>query len=374
MSRRPASVELPEGTVGSIQWEVLVCVQREEPPAMAIEGSNRSPMVEPEDQAAGAWNKLVGEHLDPARIHVLQEEHHEKALVCRLVGVGTAGSNVVAKRCDRETAATESVIYERVLPHLTVGTLRCYGGVADDDHHYYWLFLEDAGDEPYRLDLEEHRTLAGHWLGTMQGSAQRVPCIDGLATRAVSFYFDLLRMAHDSTVRVLDHPVLARCDPTPLTAIVRHIDKLQSQWRQVEGFCERMPRTLVHGDLGSQNARIRIGQASNSLLIMDWEKAGWGVPAIDLAQSVGTSVSPDITAYCLAVRPYWPDIEMRDVLRLAEYGTMFRLINSVVWVNQGFFTWVDAHKKWDSPEWYMSEVRCYEPALANWIAAQRLDG
>jgi hypothetical protein len=208
----------------------------------------------------------------------------------------------------------------------------------------------------------------------MHGSAQRVPFIDGLAKRAGSFYLDLLKATHVSTLEVLDHPAFAGGDPAPLDAIVRHLSILQLQWRQVERFCERMPQTLVHGDLGSQNARIRLGHTSNSLLIMDWEKAGWGVPAVDLAQSVGTSVSPDIITYWSAVRSYWPVLEMTDVLRLAEYGTMFRLLNAVEWVNQGFFTWGNAHTNWDSPDWYVSELQCYEAALANWIAAHAFDG
>jgi hypothetical protein len=80
-------------------------------------------------------------------------------------------------------------------------------------------------------------------------------------------------------------------------------------------------------------------------------------------------MSPDITAYWSAARPYWPDLEMTDVLRLAEYGTMFRLIDAVAWANQGFFTWVNAHTTtWDSPDWYVSEVQYYEPALAKWTA------
>jgi hypothetical protein len=89
---------------------------------MATEGNNREATAEPEEQAADAWRKFAAEHVRPARIRVLQKEHHDKALVCRLVGVGTAGSDVVAKRCDREAATTERLIYERVLPHLLIGT------------------------------------------------------------------------------------------------------------------------------------------------------------------------------------------------------------------------------------------------------------
>src|SRR5262249_7412497 len=123
-----------------------------------------------------------------------------------------------------------------------------------------------------------------------------------------------------------------------------------------------------HGDLGWQNARVRLGGVCNSLVVMDWEHAGWGVPVVDLAQSVA-SMSPNLITYWAAVKSYWPSLKFMDVLRMAEYGTMFRLINAIAWANQSFLTWVNEYTNRDSPEWYLSDVQCLEAALANWIEA-----
>jgi len=110
-----------------------------------------------EHQAAAAWHRLTAEHIEPTSIRILQRSRG-KALVCRLVGVGISGINVIAKRRDRETAETECVIYGRIMPHLTVSMLRYCGSVVDEDREHYWLFLEDAGDVPKGDEFQFQRS------------------------------------------------------------------------------------------------------------------------------------------------------------------------------------------------------------------------
>ena len=74
---------------------------------------------------------------------------------------------------------------------------------------------------------------------------------------------------------------------------------------------------------------------------MDWETAGWGVPAMDLAQLKG-ALSPDIETYAAAVRSCWPSLNTRDLERLARFGTMFRLIFSIASESENLrYDWVD---------------------------------
>jgi hypothetical protein len=100
-------------------------------------------------------------------------------------------------------------------PPLTISVLRYYGSVVDEVRQHYWLFLEDAGDVPYVRELKEHRNLAAYWSATMHGSAPRVPSIEGLAVRAGTFYLNLFRETRESTLEIIDHPILGGCDPTP---------------------------------------------------------------------------------------------------------------------------------------------------------------
>jgi len=164
---------------------------------------------------------------------------------------------------------------------------------------------------------------------------------------------------------VLGHPV-ARADDRrrTLEAIIGHCDRLETLWPSIERFCERIPRTLVHGDLASKNVRIRAEQTGQSLLVMDWETAGWGIPAADLAQfplerSQYISLSLDLEAYWTVVQPWWPSVGLPDLRRLAELGKAFRLIVALAWTNEGFH----AH----TVEWYMTDMSWYERALRDWL-------
>ena len=67
----------------------------------------------------------------PAAIEVLQR--NKKATVYRLTALAPDGSDVIAKRARRITLAVERVIYERILPHVPVPSLCCYGYVDDPD-------------------------------------------------------------------------------------------------------------------------------------------------------------------------------------------------------------------------------------------------
>src|SRR5438874_3137874 len=341
--------------------------------------------------AVRAWRRLGGGRAEPDRVEILKEVVHDercdldpfpaegtnrysvlelspsRSAVYRLVGVGPGGSAVVAKQCYQkhsESAVTEHVIYERVLPRLPVSALRYYG-LVDDDTECRWLFLEDAGDENYALEVAEHRALAGRWLGAMNLSAQRLAVGEALPDRGPAFYLEGLRRARAMIRNVLGHPAVRADDRwRTLEAIVGHCDRLETLWPAIERSCERIPRTLVHGDLASKNVRIRAEQTGQSLLVMDWETAGWGISAADLAQfslerSHYISLSPDLEAYWAVVQPWWPSVGLPDLRRLAELGKAFRLIVALAWTNEGFH----AH----TVEWYMTDMSWYERALRDWL-------
>src|SRR5712691_8639241 len=327
--------------------------------------------------AVRAWRRLAGGHSEPDSIQILKEDLHDKrcdldpfppkgtgrSSVYRLVGVGPRGSTVVAKQ--GESAATEHIIYERVLPRLPISALRYYGSVDDDDTEYCWLFLEDAGDERYSPEVKEHRALAGRWLGAMNVSAQRLAVQEALPDRGAAFYLEGLRRARAMITKILGHPAVRADDRRILKAIVCHCDRLETLWQPIERFCERMPRTLFHGDLASKYVCVRAEETGQSLLVMDWETAGWGIPAADLAQfplerSHYISLSLDLEAYWTVVQPWWPNVGLPDLRRLAELGKAFRLIVALAWMNEGFH----AH----TVEWYMTNnMSWYEPDLHDWL-------
>jgi len=295
----------------------------------------------------------------PQNIEILQEKPG-KAEIYRLRGVGPGGAGVVAKRCSVASGRTERLIYQEILPTLPLSALEYYGFATDEDGRSCWLFLEDAGNENYDPELEEHRVLAGRWLGTMNTLAQSVPAARSLPDRGPRSYLELLKLAREEVLAVLDNSRVSSDGASLLTAIVSHFAAVEQRWHHVEHFCEAMPRTVVHGDFATQNARIRTRPGGTSLLVMDWEGAGWGVPAADLSETK-CSLRPDITAYWSVVRSFWPHVALAELRRWAQVGRMFRLISSVAWLNSGFAS--------GGVEWYVDEMHWYEPKFAQWLRA-----
>src|SRR5437867_10495561 len=127
----------------------------------------------PEYPAVKAWGQLRPEFGVPRRAEIVCGfgKKRWKRTVCRLEGVGPAGSAVIAKRCPRAQALLERTFYEEILPHLPVPTLRYYGSEEEPDTGFCWLFLGDADGEPYSPLLEEHRVLAARWLSLLHMSS-----------------------------------------------------------------------------------------------------------------------------------------------------------------------------------------------------------
>jgi Phosphotransferase enzyme family len=324
-------------------------------PRATIDDLKIDPMGHP---AVKAWRQLELECAEPKGVDLLKDNKRDGA-VYRLAGVGPGGTNVVAKRCDLETAAIERLVYQEILPQLPISALQCYGSILDDDRGYCWLFLEDAGDGAYSSDLEAHRRLGGHWLGAMNASAQRLPIATRLPDRGPNHYLQLLQQERNTTRQRLDHPTFDSDERRPLQAIVSHADVLEQNWGRIERFCARMPRTLVHGDLSQWNAHPRVGPAGENLAVLDWEFAGWGIPAVDLTQFAANALTPDLATYWQEVQECWPHLDLGDIQRLAHVGSIFRWIDSVAWANSGRFDRRVAR-------WYLADMEYYEPGLEEW--------
>src|SRR3990172_6727851 len=68
---------------------------------------------------------------------------------------------------------------------------------------------------------------------------------------------------------------------------------------------------------------------------MDWETAGWGVPAADLAPCSGVPPAPqmDMTLYGSMVRECWPSLDTQAIQRLATVGRLFRRLAAIHWAS-----------------------------------------
>jgi hypothetical protein len=282
-----------------------------------------------EHPAVRAWRQLQPQQGEPERIETLQDK--KKSVIYRLHGrtgaprrEGSGGAAVIAKRCWRATAFLERTIYEDVLPHLPLPALHYYGFVEEEESPYCWLFLEDAGGEKYSPSIREHSVLAGRWLGRMHTSAVRIAAAARLPHRGPSHYLEHLRAGRQTILGSLSNPALKGDEWAVLETIIAQCDLLERRWRQVEKWCEGIPSTLVHGDFRPKNARVRIDPAGVTLFALDWETAGWGVPAADLPRV-------DIGAYWSVARECWPMLDSRAMERLANVGNLFRWLAAISW-------------------------------------------
>src|SRR5262249_21460515 len=188
--------------------------------------------------------------------------------------------------------------------------------------------------------------------------------------RGPGHYLERLRSARSRILGNLAHPALQAADLAVLQAIVAQCEALEARWDRVERFCQGLPQTVVHGDFADKNVRVRTGQGGTALLPFDWSNAGWGIPAIDLAQSPLASSrfagNPAPVSYWAAVRAHWPAFGLGTIRRWGRLGTLFRLLAAIAWSASGL-----------GQEWVgktMTALRFYQAAVdremqaAGWLA------
>ncbi len=273
--------------------------------------------------AVEAWGRLAPDQGEPRRVFVLKPEKKRSA-VYRLQGIGPGPSSVIAKRGRTGRVAIELLVYRQVLPCLSVATLRCYGSVDDQEPGLAWLFLEDAGDEPYAAADSEHRVLAARWLAALHAttalhSSSLSACLPG---RGIDYYRKIVSLARETIHEGITNPACSDADVGTLDALMCSCDILESRWSKVDAICRDVPDTLVHGDFGAKNVRIRPGRDGLELLPLDWDSAGWGIPAIDVSQADGA-------AYWSAVRDYRPELEPDALAPFSAIGRMFLALESI---------------------------------------------
>jgi aminoglycoside phosphotransferase (APT) family kinase protein len=316
-------------------------------------------------KAVKAWSQLQPERVEPEGLEIVKLKN--KSAVYRLLGLGPNGSAVIAKRCPSRTAVIERRIYEELLPLLPVPTLRCYGFVEDTDGDYCWLFLEDAedaGGQMYSPLNPEHRALAGRWLATLHTALAQLGPANGLPDRGVSHYLALLRACRGKALQHLDNPVLPADDVAVLQTIASYCDVLEAHWSEMAEICDCLPPSLVHGDFVIKNVRVRATSSGLVLLPFDWEYSGWGVPATDVAQFVGGTVSPDLAAYHSVVERSVGGLDGRDMQRLAECGAFFRWLDDISW--EILYLTYQPYKYLSG---YMRCLKMYEPRMAKALQA-----
>jgi len=298
------------------------------PPAVSRRPSNV--MSHP---AAQAWHQLYP-HAAPLQITPLRVRKR-KNKIYRLDVAGRAGAAVIAKRCGKETALIERAVYEGILPHAAVPSLGYHGFLEEQDGEHGWIFMDEAIGDNYSNLLGGHRAAAARWLALLHSSVTDVPTKWQLPDGGPRRYLDILRATCEFIRQHLDNLILTPDDVTLLEGIQAHLHDVAAHWNRLEAACEGAPKTLVHGDFNGKNLRLRADNGHTRVFVFDWEVAGWGVPAADLAQQAlpfgRLSANPDIPTYWSTVRERWPNASAEAMNRLAYCGTAFRALSGLYW-------------------------------------------
>ncbi|PYS55000.1 MAG: hypothetical protein DMG13_05840 [Acidobacteria bacterium] len=306
-----------------------------------------------EHPASRAWAAAGGNDI-PTRIQILGRK--KKSAVYRLGGAGPGGAGIIAKRSRLEDGLTERTIYAEILPSAGINALQSFGFTEELDTGFAWLFIEDAGGKEHAPHVN-HRDLISDWLGLMHARTARVGAAAHLPDRSASHYRKHLESARRTILQHLGNPLMLPEDVSLLHSVVDQCDFLEARWNQIESFCNEIPRTLVHGDFVAKNMCVRNSRNGSELLLFDWETAGWGVPAADLAQlGLESMASVDLTVYRATVRESWPQVCLGDVERLGAVGSLFRLLAMIGWES--------TELQYGSVQKCMGSMRVYQAAMA----------
>jgi hypothetical protein len=286
-----------------------------------------------------AWTRLG--HDVPDRVEQMRKPTRSKPALYRLEFASAARLRVFAKHLRPEDPPAERRMLESVLPNLPVTTPNCLG-VCDEPDGHAWLFVEDVGETCYAPNDPEQRRLVARWLGRMHGAAAalatRVPLPDAGPGR----YLAKLRSARAEILLRQGNRALQADDHAVLRNVLARLDELEALWPAIERYCASLPTTLVHADFQPKNLRLRASSGGLALYPIDWETAGWGVPAADLAMASSRklSVSVDPDEYERAVRELLPELDATTIQRLSSIGHIFQTMAGIDWATADLrFEW-----------------------------------
>jgi Phosphotransferase enzyme family len=282
--------------------------------------------------AVTAWRELRPERLTPRCIEIVRDS--ESRAIYRLDGVGCGGSAVIAKRCRLSTASIEHTVYDEILPRLPFTTLRYYGFVREDDG-FAWLFLEDVGRVRFSRLVAQQRMLVGRWLALMHTFARSVGASAGLPDRGQRHYLEHLRAARRDIRLNIANPAVAGSDVDLLWSVIALCDDLESHWNELDQCFDGAPATLVHGDFRPKNVHLRTIDSEACVFVLDWETAGWGPPAVDLAPARGpySAHQVDVATYRSIAHESWAKSDSHTIGRLVAAGTIFRRLAAMAWAS-----------------------------------------
>lgn len=174
-------------------------------------------------------------------------------------------------------------MHKEILPRLPIPSLHQYGLFPEQARKFCWMFIEDAGNECYLPDLNDHGVLGAALLAPMQMAAAALVAEIPLAERAPVTYSDASRAAREPIRLLLKETDLSDDERLTLAEISAHCDYLAACWKTIEALNDAYPTTLVHGNCHPANLRMINTEKGPRLVLLDWDTTGIASPAANLA-------------------------------------------------------------------------------------------
>ncbi len=274
--------------------------------------------------ASRVWEALNPDAESPESVEVLQEGHPLRPVYRLVDGSGRA---VIAKCLVGASGATERNVYEHILPRVGIRQPAFLGGTRAEPDGSQWIFVTEASGRAYNEGDQKDRIALATWLGTLHTGITWEP--PNLPDKSPKHYRSLLHNATRSLENRIAQQQTSTRESRAIGALLAQCARLESRWSVLEDHCSAGPRTLVHGDLVAHNVFIRERSSTDevvtNVVVIDWEKAGWGSPAEDLS-------GVDLDTYRQLVVDRWPRLEREWWRSLAEVGRFFRSVVFVAWV------------------------------------------
>lgn len=278
-----------------------------------------------------AWFQISGIRSLPSRVEHIYGIRRKKP-VYRLIEADAADRSVIAKRCYSATGIIEDKIYKKILPTLEFPAPHYYG-LFTENEEFSWLFLEDVGEDIFQYKKVEHQDAAARWLGRLHSRATRLSKSFKLEGRGSDYYLNHLHAGRARILENMNNPSLREADCSVLLEMVSLLEVIALDWNNIYSACDDMPNTLVHGGIKPLNMVIGHDGSEAIVYFIDWERAGWGMPAPDLApaQNRFSDGLINLETYWQNVREQWPNLSLPDIHRMAAIGYFLNRVAATNW-------------------------------------------
>jgi hypothetical protein len=244
-----------------------------------------------------------------------------------------SGDTVIAKYCPTGEARREETLHHHLVHRLPFPVLRCLGRLDAAEEGFSWLFLEDGGTQRFDPGQAGHRRLAGTWLGKLHVAGTELEKSPMVRSRGPDAFRELLDESAPLVAVARGHSGLGAPEAKrSLDAVESACARLMEVWEPIEAYCRLLPQTAVHGDFKEDNVCLGRRGEDVHLLVFDWNEAGWGPPALDLAKFRSRyRMQPELGAYLDEVRSRFPSFGEDEVEGVGLIGEGLRAVACIRW-------------------------------------------